>query len=293
MFQCAAACIEAASASSSTPTIARSRSCIVRHSAAGSLYRELNNVVHEDGTLDLSPVTQDPIWFKSQPGRNYVFVLAVYGAGGSCSSDGPLRSARRTPRIGEGHQDPRRSAPDPTTPIAARSAVDLLERSLERCGIGRSVLADRNGILIAGNKATEQIADLTGGEVEIITVRTNGRQLVVVQREDLDLLDPADGRARELAIADNRVAEVDLDWDANVLLNHMPGVDVGGYFFDQEARAAVRRGGRQQTRRPGRQHEAHGGRQSGRRTRRRGRGHARPGRRRPNHLPRVWASLLR
>lgn len=115
-----------------------------------------------------------------------------------------------------------------------KRGLELLERSLERCGIGRSVLVDRNGILIAGNKATERIADLTSGDVEIVTVRTTGRQLVVVQREDLDLLDPTDGRARELAIADNRVAEVDLEWDANVLLHHMPAVDVGGYFFDQE-----------------------------------------------------------
>lgn len=44
---------------------------------AGGTFRELNNVEGE-----LSPITQDPIWFKSTPGGQYVVVLAVYGAGG-------------------------------------------------------------------------------------------------------------------------------------------------------------------------------------------------------------------
>src|SRR5712692_877594 len=40
-------------------------------------------------------------------------------------------------------------------------------------------------------------------------------RVVVVQRTDLDL--ETDPRARALAIADNRVAELDLDWDPAVL----------------------------------------------------------------------------
>lgn len=46
-------------------------------------------------------------------------------------------------------------------------------------------------------------------------MRTDGRVLVVVQRTDLDL--KKDAPARALAIADNRVAELDLNWDSTVL----------------------------------------------------------------------------
>ncbi len=45
--------------------------------AEGGSMRELNNVPGQ-----LSEITQDPIWIKGKPGGHYLFVLAVYGAGG-------------------------------------------------------------------------------------------------------------------------------------------------------------------------------------------------------------------
>lgn len=125
--------------------------------------------------------------------------------------------------------------PDPhNANLGTKRGGDLLERSLERNGIGRSVLADKHGVLIAGNKTVECVADLAS-DVELVVVKTNGRQLVVVQREDLDLADPKDARARELAVADNRTAEVGLEWDANVLLQLAEqDANLAGYFFDNE-----------------------------------------------------------
>lgn len=118
-----------------------------------------------------------------------------------------------------------------------RRGVALLERSIERNGLGRSILVDCEGRIIAGNKTTERVADLTSLDVEVITIRTNGRQLVVVQREDLDLESETDPRARELAVADNRTAEVGLEWDANELLKASGPVDLSGYFLDPELAA--------------------------------------------------------
>ncbi len=89
----------------------------------------------------------------------------------------------------------------------------LLEESLRRYGAGRSILIDKNGVVIGGNKTLESAVDL--GFDDVLVVETDGRTLVAVQRTDLDL--DADPRARELAYADNRVAEVDLDWDTAVL----------------------------------------------------------------------------
>ena len=102
---------------------------------------------------------------------------------------------------------------------------------IERNGAGRSIVVDRNGLIIAGNKTWEQAGQL-GLDIEV--VRSDGRKLVVVQRMDLDLRSETDARARELAIADNRTSEVSLDWDPNVLLHHVPGVSLSGYFFDNE-----------------------------------------------------------
>lgn len=89
-----------------------------------------------------------------------------------------------------------------------------LEESIQRYGIGRSVLADKNGVIIAGNKTVEKAGEI--GIENVVMVPTRGDQLVVVVREDLDL--STDPEARALAIADNRVGELDLNWDANALL---------------------------------------------------------------------------
>lgn len=83
-----------------------------------------------------------------------------------------------------------------------------LENSLRDYGAGRSILVDKNGTVIAGNKTLEQAVSLgMKGRV----VETDGQELVIVQRKDLDLSDGT--QARELAYADNRIAEVDLAWD--------------------------------------------------------------------------------
>lgn len=65
----------------------------------------------------------------------------------------------------------------------------MIRRSLERLGAGRSILVDKNGKVIAGNKTLESAGDV--GIDDVILVRTRGNQLVAVMREDLDLDDPA------------------------------------------------------------------------------------------------------
>ena len=87
----------------------------------------------------------------------------------------------------------------------------LLEKSLRQYGAGRSVLTDRGGNLIAGNKTVEIAAEI---DLPIRVVQTDGKELVVVQRTDLEL-DSKEGR--ELALADNRVAETNLQWDLDGL----------------------------------------------------------------------------
>ena len=113
-----------------------------------------------------------------------------------------------------------------------RRGRELLEHSLQEYGAGRSVLADKNGALIAGNKTLEKWNE-QGRPVRII--QPTGDELVVVQRTDLDLYDPNDRRGRELAYADNRVGELDLAWDADQLIeDRESGVDLSRFWTDPE-----------------------------------------------------------
>lgn len=89
---------------------------------------------------------------------------------------------------------------------AGRQAV---KASLEAYGAGRSVLADKNGVIIAGNKTVEAAREL--GLSKIRVVEATGDELIVVQRTDLDL--ETDEKARGLAYADNRAAELGLRWN--------------------------------------------------------------------------------
>lgn len=111
----------------------------------------------------------------------------------------------------------------------------LLEKSLRQYGAGRSVLADRNGVLIAGNK-THEVATEIGLPVRVI--ETDGNELVVVQRTDLDL--STDKAAVELGIADNRVGQVSLEWDVETLQAVADdGVDLSQFWHDYELAALL------------------------------------------------------
>ena len=105
-----------------------------------------------------------------------------------------------------------------------------LEASLRKYGAGRSILLDREGRIIAGNKTAETAADV--GIDDVIIVPTDGRQLVAVQRTDLDL---DSKEARELAYADNRVGQLDLDFDPEQILADLAaGVDLAQFWRQDE-----------------------------------------------------------
>jgi hypothetical protein len=110
-----------------------------------------------------------------------------------------------------------------------------LEASLRKYGAGRSILIDRNGRIIAGNKTAETAADV--GIDDVIVVQTDGKQIVAVQRTDLDL---DSKEARELAYADNRVGQLDLDFDAEQILADLTaGVDLSALWRQDELDALI------------------------------------------------------
>src|SRR5207249_3568131 len=97
-------------------------------------------------------------------------------------------------------------------------------------GAARSIVADRHGVVIAGNKTLTEAAALN---LPIEVIQTTGDRLIVVQRTDLALSD--DDRARRLALADNRTSELDLAWDADALKAHMAeGLDLTEFWTEVE-----------------------------------------------------------
>lgn len=107
---------------------------------------------------------------------------------------------------------------------------ELLAESIDQCGLGRSIVVDKHGVVIAGNKTLEE-ARKRGVAIEV--VQTTGQELVVVQRRDLDLIDQP--RARQLTYYDNRVAELDLKWSPRQLKQDiLEGVDLSSSFFPEE-----------------------------------------------------------
>ena len=92
----------------------------------------------------------------------------------------------------------------------------LLEDSLRKFGAGRSILVDKDGIIIAGNSTTETAAAI--GMEDVIVVPTDGKKLVVVQRTDLSLDSP---EGRELALADNMTALKGIDLDLEKVKEHL------------------------------------------------------------------------
>jgi len=85
---------------------------------------------------------------------------------------------------------------------------ELIKKSLEECGAGRSIVIDNNNEIIAGNGIWEQASKL---KIPTKIIETDGTELIVVKRTDLKT---DDEKRKQLAIMDNSTSdssEFDLD----------------------------------------------------------------------------------
>ena len=60
----------------------------------------------------------------------------------------------------------------------------MIEKSFRELGAGRSILLDRNGNIIAGNKS--QQAAIAAGIKMVRVIETTGDELVAVKRNDVE-----------------------------------------------------------------------------------------------------------
>lgn len=89
----------------------------------------------------------------------------------------------------------------------------LLEESLRKFGLGRSILIDKNNRIIAGNGVIETASQIDLNNV--IIVETDGNTLVAVKRKDIDL---DSQKGRELALADNATSKANLSWNEDMII---------------------------------------------------------------------------
>lgn len=102
----------------------------------------------------------------------------------------------------------------------------LMDKSLTELGAGRSILIDKYGNIIAGNKT--QKAAIKAGIKRVRVIETTGDELVAVKRTDVDI-DSELGR--KLAYADNVTQQVNLAWDETELA--LVSDQVAGFDLDE------------------------------------------------------------
>lgn len=86
--------------------------------------------------------------------------------------------------------------------------MGLLEKSLGKNGVGRSILIDKDNRIIAGNGIVEAAGNIGLEDVQI--VETDGSKIIAVKRTDISL---DSQKGREMALADNATAAADLSWN--------------------------------------------------------------------------------
>ena len=108
----------------------------------------------------------------------------------------------------------------------------LMEQSFSEVGAGRSILIDKNGNIIAGNKS--QKAAMAAGIKRVRVVEATGDELIAVKRTDVDINSE---KGRKMALLDNLTTQVNLSWDETELRavgEDIPDFNVGDFGLDLE-----------------------------------------------------------
>lgn len=100
--------------------------------------------------------------------------------------------------------------------------MSLLEKSVRKFGMGRSILIDKDNKIIAGNGITETAAD--AGIENVRVIETDGNEIIAVKRKDISLDSP---EGREMALADNATNAANLRWDYKQIKDE--GIDYGAW----------------------------------------------------------------
>jgi len=87
--------------------------------------------------------------------------------------------------------------------------IGMISKGIGEVGVGRSIVIDEEGNILAGNGTVEALAEC--GITDVRVIKANGNELIAVQRSGL-----TQEQKKKLALYDNRTAEL-ADWDIEVL----------------------------------------------------------------------------
>ena len=111
-----------------------------------------------------------------------------------------------------------------------------LEASMRKYGYVTPMTAAADGEIIDGSARAETGATVFGDDV--IVVHHDGTRPVIMVRDDIPSADTP--KAREISIAANRIAQVNLDFDPEVLLGDLQaGVDLAQFWRQDELDALM------------------------------------------------------
>lgn len=99
--------------------------------------------------------------------------------------------------------------------IGSVKGMRLLKRSIEHLGFCNAIVIDRNNKVLIGNKVLKHAVDKCA---KIRVVETNGDELVVVKRNDIDY---DTRKAKEIMLVDNLSSEADLVYDTAYIIETM------------------------------------------------------------------------
>lgn len=88
-----------------------------------------------------------------------------------------------------------------------KKGMEMLKDAIKTHGTGRSILIDKNNVVIAGNGVKEACEDIVEN---VRVIESDGTKLIAVKRMDIDI-DSIEGR--EMALGDNAIGEANLQWD--------------------------------------------------------------------------------
>lgn len=110
--------------------------------------------------------------------------------------------------------------------------LGMLDSSIADNGWIGAITVSADGETFDGSARLEVAYTRFGEDVEPIIVETDGTKPIIVKRTDIPTAD--DPRAKSLAIAANRIAQVDLAWDTEVLAVLKEEIDLSSYWRDDE-----------------------------------------------------------
>jgi DNA modification methylase len=110
--------------------------------------------------------------------------------------------------------------------------IGMVVDALHKVGAARSIVIDEGNVILAGNGVTEAAAE--AGITRVRVIDASGDELIAVRRSGL-----SEAQKRELAIYDNRAAEL-AEWNPEQLQADIDaGLDLAPWFSESELQAIL------------------------------------------------------